>query len=345
VKIHFFVPPSGQTIGGLDLAIQSLRSFLESRGIPVTTNPNLETLRQSDEKQVVHFHGLWQFNFHRVSAHCRNERIPCMVSPHGMLEPWAWKHKWWKKWPYYQLWERPHLARAGRVLATSDMEAANLTRLVSREQIAMIPLGLPAEVGPDYRVARQKLGWRDDELIFLFLSRIHRKKGLDLLLRALEGISPQLPDKWRLVIVGDGDDSYLAECRRFLEDHRKLLPFVEWRGAVWGAEKWGYFQAADLYCLPSYSENFGLAILEACQTGTRALTSRYTPWTFLEEWKAGFLVEPTVESVQLGLEAFLAAREWSEFERHDLANRTHERFNWSRVGPLYMDLYEQLAAQ
>lgn len=345
MTIHFFFPPARQTKGGLDLAIQSLRRFLPSHGIRVTDGPALETLRQNGEIQIVHFHGLWQFNFSRVSAHCRRERIPCVISPHGMLEPWAWKHKWWKKWPYYLLREGPHLQRAGRIHATSEMEAANLTRFVSKERIAIIPLGMPTEVGPDYRAARLKLGWKDDALIFLYLSRIHRKKGLDLLLRALHRLSPRLPAKWRLVIVGDGEDAYLQECHRFLAAKPRLSPFIEWRGPLWNDEKWAYFQGADLYCLPSHSENFGLAILEACQVGTRALTSRHTPWAFLEEWNAGFLVEPTVESVQRGLENFLASRKWSEVERTDLAHRIHEKFTWSRVGPLYVDLYNQLAAQ
>ena len=259
-----------------------------------------------------------------------------------MLEPWAWKHKWWKKWPYYYLRERSHLTQSNMILATSEQEANNLASFVSPKKITAIPLGLPAEVGSNYRAARQKLGWREDELIFLFLSRIHPKKGLDLLLRALQGLALRLPDKWRLVIVGDGEASYVAECRRYVESHQKLLHRVEWRGAVWGAEKWDYYQGADLYCLPSYSENFGLAVLEACQVGTRVLTSRFTPWSFLNDWGAGFIVEPLVESIQKGFQAFLESEKWGDAKRLNLASRIHEQFSWSRVGQLYVELYQKL---
>src|SRR5438105_14802740 len=197
--IDFFQPPPGQRAGGLDLASKSLEKFLIGSGITVRADPPKEAIGQSDEQEVVHFHGLWQPAFPRLAAHCRRRGVPYVVSPHGMLEPWAWKHKRWKKWPYFQVFEKRHLAGARRLIATSDAEANNLRALLPSSRCAVVPLGLTsASKGPGYQRAREALGWNDSEHIILFLSRIHKKTGLHLLLWALARIDPELTQSARL---------------------------------------------------------------------------------------------------------------------------------------------------
>jgi len=95
--VHFFEPPSFQTTGGLNLAIQSLRRFLEKSGIDVHSGSRIKEFSVRSAQQLAHFHGIWQPRALQISAHCRSRRVPYVVSPHGMLEPWAWKHKRWKK--------------------------------------------------------------------------------------------------------------------------------------------------------------------------------------------------------------------------------------------------------
>ncbi|MEP6671914.1 MAG: glycosyltransferase, partial [Chthoniobacter sp.] len=262
MKLVFCVPPAEQRIGGLDSAIQSLRRALTHSGIPVAdalpSEPDSETL--------VHFHGLWQPAHDRLAKQCVARGIPYVVSPHGMLEPWAWRHKWWKKWPYFHLVEKAHLTRARALLATADPEARRLEKFVLRQRIETLPLGLTGQAQPDYEAARQRLSWKPEEHVLLFLSRIHVKKGLDLLLEALATTS--LPKDVRLVIVGDGEPSYVRSLQHFAREHAATLPPIEWAGAVWSDARWPYFQGADLFCLPTHSENFGLAVLEACQVGT-----------------------------------------------------------------------------
>jgi glycosyltransferase involved in cell wall biosynthesis len=339
--VHLYEPPCEQKAGGLDQAIRSLRKYLVAAGNQVQVNP--KPGRHSPPPDVIHLHGLWQPQFLKVSRSCRHRALPYIVSPHGMLEPWAWRHKWWKKLPYYCLFEKSMLRNAASVLATSDQEARNLSRFIPASQIAVIPLPVHDERGPAHEEARRKLGWSPDELVFLFLSRIHRKKGLELLLKALCACAAMLPAKWRLVIVGDGEESYLSKCRGCASSNEQVFRRTEWKGPIWGDAKWDYLQGADLFCLPSFSENFGLAILEACQVGTPVLTTRNTPWTFLQEWDAAQLVDPEVESVKEGLLAFLKRKIWSKADRDDLARRIHDRFDWHNVGREYVRLYERLA--
>jgi glycosyltransferase involved in cell wall biosynthesis len=341
VRIHFYEPPAAEAAGGLDLAIRSLERYLESAGVDLHLDTPLGELGNG-AKTLVHFHGLWQPKHLRIAAHCRRERIPYVVSPHGMLEPWAFRHKAWKKWPWFHLFERRYLEGAARLLTTSESEAGHLARFFPREHCVALPLGVASDHEPDYLAARQALGWDESQTVFLFLSRLHPKKGLHLLLRSLVHLEPADRARVRLAIVGGGDEGYVRELKAFAERERARLPQVEWVGERWDATKWPYFQGADLFCLPSYSENFGLAVLEALQVGTRVLTTTQTPWSELSAWGGGFVVAPDVEPLRLAIAAFLGFPKWTLAERAKLAAEAHRRFSWSAVGPLYVRFYESV---
>jgi glycosyltransferase involved in cell wall biosynthesis len=344
MMVHFFEPPSSQTTGGLDLAIQSLKRFLEKSGIDVRSGSRIKEFSMGSAQQLAHFHGIWQPRALQISAHCRSRRVPYVVSPHGMLEPWAWKHKRWKKWPYFQFFEKRHLAGAHRLVATSDAEANNLRDLLPSSRCAVVPLGLTtASKGPDYQRAREALGWNDSERIILFLSRIHPKKGLHLLLGALARMAPELNQSAHLVIVGGGEDAYVRKLKRFHAHNRSRLPRIDWIGEVWTDRKWIYLQGADLFCLPSYSENFGLAVLEALQVGTRVLTTTQTPWAAISSWNAGYVVEPAESAIGAVLAEDLGSpQRWSLKERASLAEKIHKQFSWDAIGSRYLRLYEDV---
>jgi glycosyltransferase involved in cell wall biosynthesis len=340
--VHFFEPPPAQATGGLNLAIRSLEQFLARAGATVRSNSALEEVGKGSGQEVVHFHGLWQPKFVRVSAHCRRARIPYVVSPHGMLEPWAWRHKRWKKWPWFHLAERRHLAGAARLVATSDVEAGNLQRRFKAAKCVALPLGLTAEKGPDYAAARRTLGWGDSEVVLLFLSRVHPKKGLHLLLPALTQLGMDALQNVRIAIVGGGRDEYVSALKSLVQREEARLPRVDWVGEIWGDARWPYFQGADLFCLPSFSENFGLAVLEALQVGTRVLTTDQTPWSAVPSWDAGFVVPPAQAELESALRAFLACPQWPLARRAKLAAEIHDRFSWDTVGPPYVRLYEDV---
>jgi glycosyltransferase involved in cell wall biosynthesis len=337
MTIHFAEPPPAKRIGGLDAAIRGLENALRDRGIEVKTGDAQEAQRGD----IVHFHGLWQFDHGRLSTVLSKRGVTMVVSPHGMLEPWAWRHRWWKKWPYYWVIERRHLRRANALLATAALEAQRLQQLLPLQRIHTLPLGLTDEsAAPDYNGARQTLGWEPDETVFLFLSRLHPKKGLDLLLRALATV--ELPSKSRLVIVGGGDSKYIATLRSLAESLQSRLPRIDWIGEVWGPSRWPYFQAANLFCLPTHSENFGLAVLESCQVGTPALTTTTTPWSQWLTDGRGFIAEPTVESVAKLLRNYLDHPGDSSYRRADLAQWTQDHFSWKSLAPRFEEFYRSL---
>jgi glycosyltransferase involved in cell wall biosynthesis len=343
VNVDFYEPPEPQRAGGLDLAIRTLEEYLRRAGVSVRFNPPVEDLGHT-LPDVLHFHGLWQSTFLRVSGFCRRRRIPYVVSPHGMLEPWAFRHKRWKKTPWYYLFEHGHLAGASALLATSEMEARNLANLFPSQDCRALPLGLTSDCGPGYESARRKLGWDESEFVLLFLSRIHPKKGLHLLLGALAGLEPDYLRNVRLAIVGGGEKRYVRELENFVRQDSSRLPRVDWVGEVWGDDRWAYFQGADLFCLPSYSENFGFAILEALQVGTRVLTTNQTPWDIMPSLGAGTVVEADEHAIRLALARFVSCPGWTDAERSSLASKIHAQFSWSRVGPSYLRFYEEILA-
>src|SRR5205823_246853 len=127
MKVLFFTPPAEQRLGGLDAAIAGLRGALERLGIEVGGE-----MPARGAKCVAHFHGLWQRSFPSLARTCQSLGIPYLVSPHGMLEPWARRKKWWKKWPYFHLVEKRWIAGAACVLATAEPEATRLRAIFPR---------------------------------------------------------------------------------------------------------------------------------------------------------------------------------------------------------------------
>jgi glycosyltransferase involved in cell wall biosynthesis len=301
----------------------------------VEIEPTLAT-----EFDLVHFHGLWQPRFRKLASICRQARIPYVISPHGMLEPWAWRHKWWKKWPYYQLIERRFLNSASSILATSQLERDNLKRFV-KTPVIDIPLPITSPAEPDYESARTELNLSDREFVILFLSRVHPKKGLHVFLEALLD-QENREHSVRLIVVGDGPSRYFEDLRAFIAAHPKRLPPIQFVGPIWDSRKWRYLQAADLLCLPSFSENFGFVVLEACQVGTPVLTTAQTPWPEFLRSVGLAVAEPTVQSLRQNLNAILAPGKWSRTRRENLARRARGVYGMDAIAPRYSDHYLSL---
>jgi glycosyltransferase involved in cell wall biosynthesis len=338
VIAYHLQPPAAQREGGLDAAIQGLCAALTKAGIAV----EMTLPRELAAGSVVHLHGLWQRAYPAAARQCRAQNIPYIVSPHGMLEPWAWQHKRWKKWPYFIAIERRLLKGAAALLATAEEEAQRLRDRALNQRVEVLALGLTGEARPAYASARQRLQWAPEERVLLFLSRIHPKKGLELLLEALA--RKNLPGPLRLVIVGDGLPEYVARVKSMASSLAERLPPIDWIGPVWGEQRWSYFQGADLFCLPTYSENFGLAVLEALQVGTPVLTTSTTPWASQLQHPHGFICDPEVTSVVRALQYWWEAPKSDQAARADLSQWTYSRYAWNELAEPYVSFYQSLRA-
>ncbi len=337
MKVRFVTPPKAKQAGGIENAVEGLREALAGQGIKV-----LQGGDAGDEDAVHHFHGLWDLSHSRLAAQLRKEGRPYVVSPHGMLEPWAFRHRRWKKLPYFWLIERKFLAGARALFVTSQMEANHLGRILRHPRVEILPLGCRDRRGPDFNRARKSLGWPADEYRMLFLSRLDVKKGLDLLLEAMAA-SDQAWSGWRLVVVGDGESEYVNSLKAMAAAASARLPPIEWLGPIWGAARWPYLQAADLFCLPTHSENFGIAVLEALHVGTPVLTTDQTPWVDHAGLSGLFIAKPEIPSLEqtLARARLKVGGDWSAEDRRNLAGWAEDNFAWEKLVGDYLRAYQR----
>jgi glycosyltransferase involved in cell wall biosynthesis len=169
-----------------------------------------DAIRKAD---VVQIHGLWEQHCVTTGVLARRHRKPVVVSAHGMLESWAVRNKAWKKWPYSILIERPNLRRAAVLRALTPAEAHDYRRFGLNNPIAVIPNGVDLTQGPGPDLARSSWPEVRDRRLVLYMSRIHYKKGVDLLVEAWSRLTARFPDA-HLVIAGPDFEGTRANVER-----------------------------------------------------------------------------------------------------------------------------------
>ena len=278
---------------------------------------------------LVHDHGLWLPTNHAAAQGARDLSVPLIVSTRGMLEPWARRHRRTKKRIAWAAFQRSDLARAAVLHATADSEAAGLREVDLRNPIAVIPNGvqIPAEpAAPDLERTLRRA---------LFLSRVHPKKGL---VPFLDVWAVVRPPGWELVIAGPNEEGHRQELES--QAARLGLHEVRFVGSVPDADKWGLYGSADLFVLPTFSENFGVVVAEALAAGVPVLTTTGAPWEGLVQHACGWWVEPTPDALA---DALRAATGLSDAERRAMGNRGRayaaEAFGWDAIADQMASVY------
>lgn len=279
---------------------------LRTCGVEVESGPLARLLERRPAELVVHSHGVWLPTNHRMAKFAAVQRVPRVVSPHGMLEPWALSHRKWKKRLAWALYQRRDLERASSLHATSAMEAGNIRRLGISRPVFTVPNGI-AEPESTFRDVGQWAGdgrgavggARDVQRQAVFLSRLHPKKGLPMLADAWSRVRPP---GWRMVVVGPDEGGHRAEVEARIA-RLGLDPCWEFRDQADGDEKWRALADAELSILPTYSENFGNVVPESLLVETPVLTTTGAPWSGLVDQQCGWWVEPTVDGLAAGLQA------------------------------------------
>lgn len=250
---------------------------------------------------VVHINGCWQPQLAFFQWAAQSLQIPVVLSPHGMLEPWiVRRHYWTRKWPAIQLYQRGLVKRADYLHATADTEKDNLLRLGWNASITVIPNAVSIEELP------LKENWKIKRRI-VFMSRLHVKKGLELLFEALSHLKPDL-DSYEVIIAGEGEPDYVETLKKVALSFG-LSEVVRFVGGVYGAEKVSLLQSADFFVLPTYSENFGIVVAEALACGTPVITTHGTPWKELEENECGWYIPVGVNALKKTLREAISVTE------------------------------------
>jgi len=303
---------------------------------------DLEAVIRSAE--VVHIHGLWQAQSRRGRRLSLLAGTPYLIAAHGMADPWALRQKAWKKKVYTALVEGKNLRRASCLHALSRPEIGQLRALAPRTPICFIPNGVdpgPLENLPDRSALEAEYPELKDKFILLFFSRIHVKKGLDLLAQAFARIQHDHPHV-HLLLAGNDDGALGPFMNRIKDDG--LSSRVTWVGHVSGERARRVWGAADAFILPSYSEGFSMAILEALVCRLPALITTACYFQELADLGGGIVVEPVLDQVTRGLRELL---ERSPAERAALgaAGRAlvERKYTWEQQGQRLAEVYRWLS--
>jgi glycosyltransferase involved in cell wall biosynthesis len=256
-------------------------------------------------------HGLWQFHGYGTYRMVRG-RLPYVVFPHGMLDPYfkqAFPLKHFKKQVYWLARERRMLRDARAVCFTTAIErdASAKTFWPGGWKSVVVSLGISEPEG-EPAAQREAFLTRFPGLrgrrFFLFLSRIHRKKGCDLLLEAFARVDAD----WDLVMAGP-DEEGLQPALEAQAARLGIAGRVHWTGMLEGDVKWGALRAAEAFVLPSHQENFGIAVVEAMACGVPVIISdKVNIWPEIAQDRAGIVKDDSAEGTYQGIAAFLAMR-------------------------------------
>ena len=260
--------------------------------------------------------------------------MPRVVSTRGMLEPWAVRHKPWKKKLAWRLYQRRDLGRASALHATAEPEAENLATFHLPAPIHTIPNGvdLPEPCARRRALRRARTA--------VFLGRLYPVKGLPMLVEAWARVRPP---GWRLVIAGPDQGGH----RRVVETAiaaARLGGVVTLLGEVSGPAKDELLSDADLFVLPSHSESFGMALAEALAHATPVLTTTAVPWPALEQRGCGWRCAPTPDGLAEALRIATACDDATRREMGAVGRAiVGETLGWRGVAGRFLALYEGLA--
>ena len=255
-----------------ELEIHAFKTWLALANFHITPEMARTARKEIEHFDIIHLHNYRSFQNIAIYWYARKHNIPYVLQAHGSLT--TFRQKGTLKRIFDAAWGNKILRNASKVIAVSKAEAEQYQSMgVSEDKIEIVPNGIDLaefENLPESGEFRRKYNLGDDERIILYLGRIHKTKGLDLLAEAFAELSMKLSDA-RLVIVGP-DDGYL----RTLEQLIKRLDIedkVLLTGPLFGREKLEAYVDADVFVNPRADEIFGLVFLEALACGTPVVCS------------------------------------------------------------------------
>ena len=277
--------------------------------------------------------GIWQYSSFATRVAMRKLGKPYVVFTHGMLDPWfkqAYPLKHLKKLIYWPWGEYRVLRDAAAVMFTCE-EERNLARKSFRMYRANERVIHYGTAGPSGDRETQLSSFfknfpdLNGKRILLYLSRIHPKKGCDLLIQAFAAVGDPA---WRLVMAGPDQVGWRSELQS-LASSLGIADRIVWPGMLAGDMKWGAFHACEAFVLPSHQENFGIVVAEALACGKPVLISnKVNIWREIEQDRAGLVAQDTLAGTQSLLER------WASMPAVDQAALT------ARARPCFMDRFE-----
>lgn len=293
---------------------------------------------------VVHVHAIWNFPTFYAMRAANRARVPYMVAPQGSLEPWAIAAGSWHRRLYARHIEKPLIDRAARLQALTPMEEAQFRAFGLSAPAAIIPNGVQPDWLSSPRVRLPaKLELPADSKVLLFLSRLHKKKGLDILLKGFARFARERADVV-LIIAGDDAGSGYGEELRSLARSLAVDDKCRFVGEVRGAEKARLFAGADAFALTSHSEGLPVAVIEAMASRLPVLATARCNLPQIAAADAGLLVAAEPDTVADALLELFADEDRMRAQGCNGRRLVAEHFTWPAIARQTIAVYEEMIA-
>ncbi|NER82122.1 MAG: glycosyltransferase [Leptolyngbya sp. SIO1D8] len=293
---------------------------------------------------IAHIHALFSPVSSAAATILRWQGIPYLLRPLGTLDPADLQKKKQLKQIYAAVLERPNLAGAAAIHFTSPQEATVSERFGTKTPDMILPLGVTPLPTPQTEIdVRDRFGIPRDRPIVLFMSRIDPKKGLDFLLPALETLQQEGLDFHLLLCGANPQDRQYEQSIHAQIKNSSLNTRTTLTGFVSGDLKGALLKAADLFVLPSYYENFGIAVAEAMLVGLPVIISDQVHiWKDIQQSQSGWICECSQASVAAQLrEAFKSVAE-REQRGQNAQQFAQEHYSWQAIAQQAITTYRNL---
>lgn len=300
--------------------------------------PHLANRLSAGRYQIVHHHALWLRTLHyaaNATRHQPNARL--VISPRGMMSPWAWQHHRTRKHWASRFIHPGAFQQAAGWHATSEAEVDDIRRLGLSQPICLAPNGVALPTVGELETAR--LYWQQvcpdigHRRVALFYSRFHRKKRV---LELIELWQRQAPRDWLLLLVGIPEEFSLEELTAHAQRHPRASIRV-----CSGENAPSPYAVAELLVLPSHSENFGMVIAEAMAAGVPVAVTDTTPWSEINRHSCGWCVP--WDEFPAALAAALGEAPSSLQIRGQRAQAwVSTEFSWGKSAHTLIEFYAQL---
>lgn len=302
-------------------------------------------IKHAKNYDLVHTHTVFCPMVSCIGALCKLFKIPYLITPHGMLEPWALSHKTDKKKLYYSLIDKFSLECSHRIQAIASPELENIKNLGFKNSI-LVPNGLFVSKYlklPSKDIFFQYFPQISDRELILFLGRVDPKKGLDLLAPAFSRFHSVFPDA-HLVIAGPDLIDFTSTVRGYF-DQLNCLDAVTFTGMLTGDLKYAALSAASLYVAPSYSEGFSMSILEAMAAGLPCIFTEGCNFPEAKAAEAAYVVPTDSQSIADALiQAFHNPK-----ERQRIGDRAQklilDHYTWEKAAQRLAINYKDVISQ
>jgi glycosyltransferase involved in cell wall biosynthesis len=302
--------------------------------------------RKVPASDLVHIHSLYLFHDLVAGHWCRRFAVPYLMRPHGTLDPFIYRRHRRRKRLMEHLFEHRNIRQAAALHFTTAAEAKLAAPFTFQTPSLVVPLGINFEdfaVLPEPGEFRRRYPDIGDRPLILFFGRINFKKGLDILAQAFGAVARRRPDV-HLVIAGPDNEGWGARVRTWLGE-QGVLDRTTFTGMLLGPEKLAVLRDASLFVLPSYSENFGLAVVEAMAAGLPVIISdQVNIWREVHEFGAGKIIpcdpDPLAHVIMELLEDPVLAK---NIGQRGIA-LVRARYQWENIAKLLEVAYSNILA-